>query len=315
MTHSVVAGGAGFIGNHLVKALLERGNEVTVLDNMITGSSENISRTPSGGQHLPKLKVCDCNDPVTWQTLESADEVYHLATPAAPQDYLSHPLETMKSGSFSVLYALEYCRKEGAKMLYTSTSEIYGDPLVNPQPESYWGNVNPIGPRSVYDEAKRYAEALIMATHRVHKLDTKLVRIFNTYGPKMRVLDGRAVPNFIIQALRNEPITIYGDGEQTRSFCYYKDTVCALVRVMESGDNMPYNIGNPTMMTINELAQEVIRLTKSDSGITHHPLPQDDPRVRCPDITRIRGLGWEPKWSVESGLLETIAWMREKYGT
>lgn len=314
MAKVIVAGGAGFIGSHLVDRLLASEYEVIVLDNMITGARDNLKEAKETYGHKLAIRILDCNSSSTWETLDEADEVYHLATPAAPQDYLSHPLETMKSGSFSVLYALDYCRQRGARILYTSTSEVYGDPLVNPQPETYWGNVNPIGPRSVYDESKRYAEALMMAYHRTYGLDTRLVRIFNTYGPGMRELDGRAVPNFILQALREQPITIYGDGNQTRSFCFYEDTIDALQTVMQKGDHMPYNIGNPDMMTINQLAWMIIELTKSRSSITYHTLPENDPKVRCPDITRVKTLGWSPHYGIREGLGITIDSMREKHG-
>jgi len=313
MAKAIVAGGAGFIGSHLVCRLLASGYEVIVIDNLITGARDNLELAKEAYGHKLSIRILDCNNASTWETLDEADEVYHLATPAAPQDYLSHPLETMKSGSLSVLYALDYCRQKGARILYTSTSEVYGDPLVNPQPETYWGNVNPIGPRSVYDESKRYAEALMMASHRTYGLDTRLVRIFNTYGPGMRELDGRAVPNFILQALREHPISIYGDGNQTRSFCFYRDTIDALLTVMQKGDHMPYNIGNPDMMTINQLAGLIIELTKSRSSIAYQMLPENDPKVRCPDITRIKTLGWSPHWGIREGLGITIDWMREKH--
>lgn len=322
MQKVVVTGGAGFIGSHLTELALGLGHEVTIIDNLVTGTRANIQEilkalepAPRSLWHMLDLRVADCLNPHVWDAIGDADVVYHIASPAAPQDYLAHPIETLKVGSEGTMLALEFAKRTGARFIYTSTSEVYGDPQISPQPETYWGNVNPIGIRSVYDEAKRYAEALIMSYYRTYKMPVTIVRLFNTYGPRMRELDGRAVPNFILQALRNQPITVYGEGRQIRSFCYVDDTVAALYDMMQINEPGPFNIGNPNSISIRELAQRIIELTYSDSEMVFEPLPQDDPKVRCPDISRIKeAIGWEPKIDLDNGLKKTIEWMRVKYG-
>lgn len=310
MQKVVVTGGAGFIGSHLVESLLSDGSQVYVIDNLITGLRKNLNPHPN-----LHVIINDCVKPAVWDLIPEADQIYHIASPAAPQDYLAHPIETMEVASIGTKNALEFARRTGARFIYTSTSEVYGDPQISPQPEIYWGNVNPIGIRSVYDEAKRYAEALIMSYYRTYKMPLTIVRVFNTYGPRMRELDGRAVPNFILQALRNQPITVYGEGRQTRSFCYVDDTVAALYDIMQIHEPGPFNIGNPNSISIRELAQKIIELTYSDSEIVFEPLPQDDPKMRCPDINRIKeAIGWEPKIDLDDGLKMTIEWMRVKHG-
>jgi dTDP-glucose 4,6-dehydratase len=304
----VLTGGAGFIGSHLCDRLLAEGLSVVVVDNLLTGSRRNLAHHDTHPRlAFQEVDVCrpfTVDGPVDW--------VLHLASPASPIDYLQLPLETLQVGSFGTHHALELARTKGASFLLTSTSEVYGDPLVHPQPEAYWGNVNPIGPRAVYDEAKRYAEAVTMAYRRTFDLDTRIVRIFNTYGPRNRVDDGRVVPTFINQALAGEPLTLFGDGTQTRSFQYVDDLVAGIRRLMEVPFHEPVNLGNPVEMTIRQFAELILHLTGSSSPIEHRPLPQDDPRTRQPDIRRAREvLGWEPRVSPEEGLSQTIAWYRD----
>ena len=303
MPTSLVTGGAGFLGSHLCEALLEKGHRVLCLDNLETGSLANIA-------HLRDDAFAFVNHDVSERISveEPLDFVYHLAALASPIDYLRLPLHSLKTGSYGTHHALGLAKWKRARFLLASTSEVYGDPEVHPQPETYWGNVNPIGPRGVYDEAKRYAEALTMAYHRQQGVDTAIVRIFNCYGPRMRENDGRAVPNFLGQALAEKPITIYGDGSQTRSFCYVDDLIRGLILLAESGEHLPVNIGNPGEFTILELAETVIRLTGSSSQIVYEALPVDDPQVRQPDITRARQLlGWEPEIALDDGLRRTLA--------
>jgi dTDP-glucose 4,6-dehydratase len=303
----VLAGGAGFIGSHLADRLISEGYEVVVVDNLVTGYEKNVEHLRSNPNFSfvwhDVIKPLDIPGRIDW--------VLNLASPASPIDYLKLPFETLQVGSYGTHNTLELAREKGASYLLTSTSEVYGDPLVHPQPEEYWGNVNPIGPRSVYDEAKRYAEAATMACHREYGLDIRIVRIFNTYGPRNRVDDGRVVPTFINQALRDEPITVFGEGQQTRSFQYVDDLVEGILLLMNTRFNQPVNIGNPVEMTILEFAKLIIELTESKSEIVYRPLPQDDPQTRQPDITRARDLlGWEPHVSVEDGLRRTIDWYR-----
>jgi dTDP-glucose 4,6-dehydratase len=303
MTTSVVTGGAGFLGSHLCDFLLGKGERVICVDSLETGSLQNV-------EHLRSAEFTFVNHDIT-NHLEidgPVDFVYHLASPASPIDYLRLPLLTLKVGSYGTHNALGLAKWKRARFLIASTSEVYGDPQVHPQPETYWGNVNPIGPRGVYDEAKRYAEALTMAYHRQQGVDTAIVRIFNTYGPRMRPHDGRAIPTFVRQALSNDPLTVFGDGSQTRSFCYVDDLVRGLYLLAHSGEHLPVNIGNPGEFTLLELAQTVIRLTGSSSEIVFEALPVDDPQVRQPDITRAQQLlGWEPEIELEEGLRRTLA--------
>ncbi len=299
----LVTGAAGFLGSHLVDKFLALGYEVLGMDNHITGNPTNL-------EHLathPKFRFAN-QDVTRYIEVESPlDGVLHFASPASPVDYLELPIQTLKVGALGTHKALGLALAKGARFLLASTSEVYGDPLVHPQPESYWGNVNPVGPRGVYDEAKRFAEALTMAYHRFHHLDTRIVRIFNTYGPRMRPNDGRVVSNFIVQALRGESLTVYGDGSQTRSFCYVDDLIEGIVRLFERGTPEPTNIGNPHEFTVRQLADSVLRLTGSKSTIVQRPLPIDDPRVRQPDISYARRtLAWEPTISLEDGLRRTI---------
>jgi len=304
----VVTGGAGFLGSHLCERLLAEGREVVCLDNLITGATDNIA-------HLREPKFLFIHHDVTnYIYVEGrVDYVLHFASPASPIDYLELPIQTLKVGSLGTHKALGLAKAKGASFLLASTSETYGDPLVNPQPEDYWGNVNPIGPRGVYDEAKRFAEAMTMAYHRYHGVDTRIVRIFNTYGPRMRAHDGRVVPAFINQALHDEPITVFGDGQQTRSFCYVSDLIEGIYRLMLSGETDPTNIGNPAEMTVLEFAQKVIELTGSKSDLVHKGLPVDDPKVRRPDIAKAkRVLGWEPRVPLEEGLSKTIEYFRAR---
>jgi dTDP-glucose 4,6-dehydratase len=308
MSRLVVTGAAGFIGSHLTEVLLDRGHSVVGIDNLITGDIANIA-------HLSHRDFTFIKHDVTnYIFLEGqVDAVLHWASPASPIDYLDFPIPTLKVGALGTHKALGLAKDKGARFVLASTSEVYGDPLEHPQRESYWGNVNPVGPRGVYDEAKRFAEAMTMAYHRFHGLDTKIVRIFNTYGPRMRIHDGRAVPAFIGQALRNEDVTVFGDGRQTRSFCYISDLVDGIIRLMESDVNEPVNIGNPQELRLEDLARLVIRLTGSSSRIVHQPLPEDDPKVRQPDITRAHTLlGWEPRVALEDGLTRTIEYFRRK---
>ncbi len=303
MPTSLVTGGAGFLGSHLCEALLGRGHRVICLDNLETGSLSNIEHLRDDAfSFLPQ----DLTSHV--EIAERIDFVYHLASPASPIDYLRLPLQTLKVGSHGTHNALGLAKVHRARFLLASTSEVYGDPQVHPQPETYWGHVNPIGPRGVYDEAKRYAEALTMAYHRQQGVDTAIVRIFNTYGPRMRPHDGRAIPTFIRQALEEKPLTVFGDGSQTRSFCYVDDLVRGLILLAESDEHMPVNIGNPSEMSLLELAEAVLAATGSSSQIVFEALPVDDPQVRQPDITRARQLlGWEPEIALDDGLRRTLA--------
>jgi dTDP-glucose 4,6-dehydratase len=305
---AVVTGGAGFLGSHLCEYLLKRDWRVICLDNLDTGTLENIKhlRDPAFDFRYHNLvEYIDLPEPV--------DAVFHLASPASPVDYLRLPLHTLKVGSYGTHNALGLAKFKRARFLLASTSEVYGDPEVHPQQEEYWGNVNPVGPRGVYDEAKRFAEAMTMAYHRYHGLDTKIVRIFNTYGPRMRLNDGRAVPAFMSQVLRNQDVTVFGDGSQTRSFTYITDLVDGIIRLMLSSENDPVNIGNPIEMTIKQIAETVIKMTGSTSKIVYRPLPTDDPKQRRPDITRARTLlGWDPKVQLEEGLTKTIEYFRTK---
>ena len=298
MTRSVVTGGAGFLGSHLCERLLSEGHEVLCLDNLDTGTLQNIEHLRDEAFEFRNLDVTGFID-----VPGRVDYVFHLASPASPIDYLRLPLQTLKVGSYGTHNALGLAKFKRARFLISSTSEVYGDPLVNPQPEAYWGNVNPIGPRGVYDEAKRYAEALVMAYHRQQGVDTAIARIFNTYGPRMRPMDGRAIPTFMRQAMTGKPITVFGDGSQTRSFCYVDDLIDGLVRLAFSREHLPVNIGNPTEMTLTQLAQAIIDVVGSGSTIVYEALPVDDPRVRQPDISRAREvLGWEPTVSLRDGL-------------
>ena len=303
MPTSLVTGGAGFLGSHLCETLLERGHRVMCLDNLVVSSLENIERLRDDAFSFVNHDVID---PITVE--EPVDFVYHLAALASPIDYLRMPLHSLKTGSYGTHHALGLAKFKRARFLLTSTSEVYGDPQVHPQPETYWGHVNPIGPRGVYDEAKRYAEALVMAYHRQQGVDTGIARIFNTYGPRMRPNDGRAIPTFLRQALEGKPVTVFGDGSQTRSFCYVDDMIRGLVLLAESGEHLPVNLGNPDEKTLLELAETTIRLTGSSSEIVFEALPVDDPQVRQPDITRAQQLlGWGPEVELEDGLRKTIA--------
>ena len=308
MPRVVITGAAGFIGSHLSEALLDRNYSVVGIDNLLTGSTANIAHLANRDFHFIK------HDVTNYIYVEGpVDAVLHWASPASPIDYLELPIPTLKVGALGTHKALGLAKEKKARFVLASTSEVYGDPLEHPQKETYWGNVNPIGPRGVYDEAKRFAEAMTTAYHRYHGLDAKIVRIFNTYGPRMRLNDGRAVPAFMSQALRGEDVTIFGSGQQTRSFCYVSDLVDGIIRLMESDVNEPVNIGNPHEMTIEEIARAIIRLTGSSSRIVHRPLPEDDPKVRQPDITRARTLlGWEPKVPLEEGLTRTLAYFQQQ---
>jgi dTDP-glucose 4,6-dehydratase len=306
---ALVTGGAGFIGSHLCEFLLRRGGSVVCMDNFLTGAAENIAhlqgRPGFTFVHQDVTEYIDVAGPLDW--------VLHFASPASPRDYLELPIQTLKVGALGTHRALGVAKAKGARFLLASTSEVYGDPLMHPQREDYWGHVNPVGPRGVYDEAKRFAEALTMAYHRAHGLDTRIVRIFNSYGPRMRLNDGRAIPAFVTQALRNEPVTVFGDGGQTRSFQYIDDLVDGVWRLLPAAVNDPVNLGNPHEMTLLELAKRIIGLVGSTSEIVFRPLPTDDPKVRQPDITRARTLlGWEPRVDPDEGLRLTIEWFREK---
>ena len=304
-----MTGGAGFLGSHLSDRLLAEGHRVIVLDNLLTGNTDNIAHLAGN----PKFEFIKHNVTNFIYLAGAVDYVFHFASPASPIDYLELPIQTLKVGSLGTLNSLGLAKDKGAKFLLASTSECYGDPLQHPQTEDYWGNVNPIGPRGVYDEAKRFAEAMTMAYHRYHKVDTKIVRIFNTYGPRMRLRDGRVVPAFIGQALRGEPLTVFGEGRQTRSFCFCHDLIDGIYRLSQSNYHEPVNIGNPTEFTILEFAKLIIKLTGSSSQIVYRPLPQDDPRQRRPDITRARQLlGWEPQVQLAEGLAKTIEFFRDK---
>ena len=308
MSRIVVTGAAGFIGSHLCEALLARGDSVVGIDNLSTGDLHNIA-------HLRAMDFEFIRHDVT-QYIDvdgQVDYVLHWASPASPIDYLELPIQTLKVGSLGTHNALGLAKAKGAKFVLASTSEVYGDPLVHPQQETYWGNVNPIGPRGVYDEAKRFAEAITLAYHRTHGVDTKIVRIFNTYGPRMRLRDGRAVPAFVSQALANEDVTVFGDGTQTRSFCYVSDLVRGILSLMDANTNEPVNIGNPHELTIEEIARTIVRLVGSRSQIVYRPLPVDDPKQRQPDITRARTLlGWQPEVSLEDGLRTAIEYFKTK---
>jgi dTDP-glucose 4,6-dehydratase len=305
----LVTGGAGFIGSHLCDRLLAEGHEVIAMDNLITGSTDNIAHLAGNRQF--KFIFHDVTDYI--YVPGPVDAVMHLASPASPADFARIPIQILKVGSLGTHNALGLALGKGACFLLASTSEVYGDPLIHPQPESYWGNVNPIGIRGVYDEAKRFAEAITMAYHRIHGVDTRIIRIFNTYGPRMRLDDGRVVPNFIGQALRGQPLTVYGDGSQTRSFCYVSDLVDGMVRLLASDKHDPVNIGNPTEMSVLEFARMINRLTGNRAGVVHRPLPTDDPHIRQPDIGRAQAvLGWQPGVTLEDGLTRTIEYYRSR---
>jgi dTDP-glucose 4,6-dehydratase len=302
----LVTGGAGFVGSHLCDALLAEGNDVVCVDNLLTGSLRNIEHLKNESRF--EFVQRDVNDPYD---LGRVEYVFHFASPASPLDYMEHGIETLKVGSLGSIHSLELAKKYGAKYMVASTSECYGDPQEHPQKETYWGHVNPVGPRSVYDESKRFAEAVTMAYHRYHKVDTRILRIFNTYGPRLQLNDGRVISNFMKQALRGDPLTVYGDGQQTRSFCYVSDLVEAFIRLMGTGDEVtgPINLGNPGEFTIRQLAEQVIAETGAKSKLIFKPLPQDDPLQRQPNITLARQhLGWEPKIPLKDGLKRTIAY-------
>jgi dTDP-glucose 4,6-dehydratase len=304
---ALVTGGAGFLGSHLCDALLAEGYSVVAVDNLLTGRQSNFDHLRT--EPAFEFQKIDINQPFDCGPV---DYVFHFASPASPVDYSVHGIETLQVGSLGTFHALDVARKYGAKYLVSSTSECYGDPLEHPQKETYWGNVNPIGPRSVYDEAKRFTEAVTMAYRRYYKVDTRIARIFNTYGPRMQINDGRVVPNFIKQALRGQDLTVYGDGSQTRSFCYVSDEIDGFIRLSKSAEHLPVNIGNPTEFTIMECAEKVLAVTGSPSKIRYEPLPPDDPKQRCPDIGKARSLlGWEPRVDLESGLKLSLDYFRE----
>ena len=310
MARILITGGAGFIGSHLADRFLADGHEVICIDNLVTGDVANIA-------HIKDKRFSFIQYDVTNYLYVDGplDFILHFASPASPIDYLELPIQTLKVGSLGTHKALGLAKNKKARFLIASTSEVYGDPLVHPQTEDYWGNVNPIGPRGVYDEAKRFSEAMTMAYHRYHGVDTRIVRIFNTYGPRMRIHDGRAVPNFMCQALKGEDITVYGDGSQTRSFCYVSDEVDGIVRLLFSDVDTPVNIGNPAEMSVLQMAETIVRTTGSKSRIIFQPLPEDDPKVRQPDITKAKSLlGWEPKVGLEEGLANTLGYFRQKLG-
>ena len=307
---AVVTGAAGFLGSHLCDRLLAEGWEVLALDNLITGVAENLLHL-EGNQKF-KFQKADVSEALRVEG--PVAYVFHFASPASPPDYLKHPIETMRVGSAGTINALELAREKGAKFFLSSTSECYGDPEISPQHEEYWGNVNPVGPRSVYDEAKRFSEALTMGYHRYYNVDTHIVRIFNTYGPRMRLNDGRALPNFVYQALSGRPITIYGDGKQTRSFCYVSDLIDGIYRLALSDEHLPVNVGNPSEITILEFAERIRSYFSNAPELVFEPLPQDDPKRRCPDISKARRLlKWEPKVNLEEGLRHTLAYFKEAY--
>ncbi len=308
----LITGAAGFLGSHLCDRFLRDGHSVVGLDNFVTGSPDNIAHLTG----TDRFQFIRHNISEYTYVAGALDGVLHFASPASPIDYLELPIQTLKVGSLGTHNALGIAKAKNARFFLASTSEVYGDPLEHPQRESYWGNVNPIGPRGVYDEAKRFSEAITMAYHRYHGVETRIVRIFNTYGPRMRPRDGRVVSNFIVQALNGENLTIYGDGSQTRSFCYVEDEVEGIYRLFMNGDSMPTNIGNPVEFTVRQLAEMVVELTGTKARIISEPLPQDDPKVRKPDITRARTmLGWEPKVPLREGLVRTIEYFRGLLGT
>ena len=303
----LVTGGAGFIGSHLSERLLADGHEVIVHDNLVTGSESNVKALLAN----PRFSFVNHNVTQYIDVPGPLDQIYHFASPASPVDYAELPIQTLKVGALGTHNALGVAKAKGARLLLASTSEVYGDPLVHPQPETYWGNVNPIGPRSCYDEAKRFAEAITMAYHRHHGVETRIVRIFNTYGPRMRLNDGRAIPNFLTQALKGEPITVYGDGTQTRSFCFVSDLVEGIIRLMASDADTPVNVGNPQELTLLEMATRIKVITGSPSAIVFRPLPEDDPKIRRPDISKARqALGWEPRVPLAEGLAATVDYFR-----
>lgn len=307
---AVVTGGAGFLGSHLCDRLLAEGWEVLALDNFITGSGENIAHL--GGNPNFRFEKKDVSEPL--HVTGEVGYIFHFASPASPPDYLKFPIETLKVGSIATMHALDLAQEKAAKFLLASTSECYGDPDISPQSESYWGRVNPVGPRSVYDEAKRFAEATTMAYHRHRNLDTHIVRIFNTYGPRMRLNDGRALPNFVYQTLSGQPITVYGEGKQTRSFCYVSDLIDGIYRLSQSDEHFPTNIGNPTELTILEFAERIRAEFPNPPKIIYEPLPEDDPKQRRPDIAKAKKLlGWEPKVNLEEGLRLTLKHFKEQY--
>jgi len=308
MPRTLVTGGAGFLGSHLCEYLVNKEHEVICMDNLITGSKQNISGIKSGNFHFVNHNVSEFID------LDGdLDYILHFASPASPIDYLDLPIQTLKVGALGTHNALGVAKAKNATFLLASTSEVYGDPLVHPQPEEYWGNVNPIGPRGVYDEAKRFAEAITMAYHRTHGINTKIVRIFNTYGPRMRIKDGRAIPNFLKQALTGEDLTIYGNGSQTRSFCYVTDLVEGIYRLLMSDQHEPVNIGNPIEMTIQQMANKILQASQSQSKIVQLPLPEDDPKTRQPNIALARKLlDWEPKVSLDEGLESTLKYFKQQ---
>ena len=308
MPRTLVTGGAGFLGSHLCEYLLDKGHEVICMDNLITGSKQNISGIKSGNFRFVNHNVSE------FIKLDgNLDYILHFASPASPIDYLELPIQTLKVGALGTHNALGLAKAKNAVFLLASTSEVYGDPLVHPQPEEYWGNVNPIGPRGVYDEAKRFAEAITMAYHRTHGINTKIVRIFNTYGPRMRINDGRAIPNFLKQALTGKDLTVYGNGSQTRSFCFVSDLIEGICRLLISEQNEPVNIGNPNEMTIRNLADKILQATGSKSKIVQVPLPEDDPKTRQPNITLAKTLlDWEPKVSLDEGLKPTLKYFKEQ---
>lgn len=306
----LITGGGGFLGSHLCDRFIERGDTVACLDNFITGREENIAHL----SHHPKFRLIRHNITEPIDQEEPVDYVLHFASPASPVDYLKYPIQTLKVGSLGTLNALGIAKTKQAKFLLASTSEVYGDPEVHPQPEGYWGHVNPVGPRGVYDEAKRFAEALTMAYHRQHGVDTRIVRIFNTYGPRMRLDDGRAVPTFIGQAMRGEPLTVYGDGTQTRSFCYVDDLIEGILRLMDASVHEPVNLGNAEEQPIHEIAKRILgHFNGSPNGVEFRELPVDDPKRRRPDLSKAKALlRWEPRIGLEQGLAQTVSWFKEQ---
>ena len=307
---AVVTGGAGFLGSHLCDRLIGEGWEVLVVDNLVTGAESNIVQL----RKFPKFRFVQADVTKYIDVQGPVDYVLHFASPASPVDYLKLPIQTLKVGSLGTHNALGLALAKKAKFFLASTSECYGDPEISPQNEEYWGHVNPIGPRGVYDEAKRFAEAMTMAYHRYHGVDTRIVRIFNTYGPRMRLNDGRALPNFVYQALTGQPLTVYGDGMQTRSFCYVSDLIDGIYRLMQSNEHLPVNIGNPQEITILEFAERIRTHFAKAPEIVFKPLPQDDPKRRCPDISKAKSLlGWEPRVNLEEGLRQTLAYFREQF--